>query len=124
MISKEEKQNPLGKQTVLSLPLSIFAIQTEVPTKENNEVTQGSQPTKLATMDYMEAGVPIDFMAEENDFEKRFKAVLSELNKQQDAVLFIDEIISIFLVHNFRISFHFFKRITSNKNNKPNNKRT
>ncbi|WP_297922876.1 ATP-dependent Clp protease ATP-binding subunit ClpA [uncultured Agitococcus sp.] len=29
------------------------------------------------------------------DFEKRFKAVLSELNKQQDAVLFIDEIHTI-----------------------------
>jgi hypothetical protein len=81
LISEEEKKNPLGKQTVLSLPLSIFAIQTEVPTKENNEVTQGSQPTKLATMDYMEAGVPIDFMSEETDFEKRFNEWTKLLDK-------------------------------------------
>jgi hypothetical protein len=81
LISEEEKKNPLGKQTVLTLPLSIFAIQTEVPTKENNEVTQGSQPTKLATMDYMEAGVPIDFMPEETDFEKRFNEWTKLLDK-------------------------------------------
>ncbi len=81
LISEEEKKNPLGKQTVLTLPLSIFAIQTEVPTKENNEVTQGSQPTKLATMDYMEAGVPIDFMSEETDFEKRFNEWTKLLDK-------------------------------------------
>jgi hypothetical protein len=81
LISEEEKKNPLGKQTVLTLPLSIFAIQTEVPTKENNEVTQGSQPTKLATMDYMEAGVPIDFMSEEPDFEKRFDEWAKLLDK-------------------------------------------
>jgi hypothetical protein len=81
LISEEEKKNPLGKQTVLTIPLSIFAIQTEVPTKENNEVTQGSQPTKLVTMDYMEAGVPIDFMSEELDFEKRFNEWIKLLDK-------------------------------------------
>jgi hypothetical protein len=81
LISEEEKKNPLGKQTVLTLPLSIFAIQTEVPTKENNEVTQGSQPTKLATMDFMQAGVPIDFMSEEPDFEKRFDEWVKLLDK-------------------------------------------
>jgi hypothetical protein len=81
LISEEEKKNPLGKQTVLTLPLSIFAIQTEVPTKENNEVTQGSQPTKLATMDFMQAGVPIDFMSEEPDFEKRFDEWTKLLDK-------------------------------------------
>jgi len=80
LISKEEKQNPTGSQTVLTLPLSIFAIQTEVPTKETNEVTQGSQPTKLATMDFMEAGVPIDFLPEEKSFEVR----LNEWNKLLD----------------------------------------
>tara|TARA_R110000868_G_scaffold14426_1_gene67111 strand:- start:11101 stop:24315 length:13215 start_codon:yes stop_codon:yes gene_type:complete len=72
IISEEEKKNPLGPQTVLSLPLSIFAIQTEVPTKEDNQVTQGTQPTKLATMDYMQAGVPIDFMADTPSFETRY----------------------------------------------------
>jgi hypothetical protein len=81
LISEEEKKNPLGKQTVLTIPLSIFAIQTEVPTKEDNQVTQGSQPTKLATMDYMQAGVPIDFMSEELDFEKRFNEWTKLLDK-------------------------------------------
>jgi hypothetical protein len=81
LISKEEKKNPLGKQTVLTIPLSIFAIQTEVPTKENNKVTQGSQPTKLATMDFMEAGVPIDFMAEEEDFTTRYNEWIKLIDK-------------------------------------------
>ena len=81
LISEEEKKNPLGKQTVLTIPLSIFAIQTEVPTKENNKVTQGSQPTKLATMDYMQAGVPIDFMAEEEDFTTRYNEWIKLLDK-------------------------------------------
>lgn len=81
LISAEEKKNPLGKQTVLSIPLSIFGIQTEVPTKENNKVTQGSQPTKLATMDFMEAGVPIDFMAEEKDFTTRYNEWIKLLDK-------------------------------------------
>jgi len=74
LISEEEKQYPTGPQTVLTIPLSIVGVQTEVPTKEENKVTQGSQPTKLATMDFMEAGVPIDFMSEEKNFEKRFNA--------------------------------------------------
>jgi hypothetical protein len=81
LISAEEKKNPLGKQTVLKIPLSIFAIQTEVPTKEDNKVTQGSQPTKLATMDYMQAGVPIDFMAEEKDFTTRYNEWIKLLDK-------------------------------------------
>ena len=52
--------------------ITCVSYQTEVPTKEDNKVTQGSQPTKLATMDYMQAGVPIDFMSEEEDFTTRY----------------------------------------------------
>jgi len=81
LISEEEKNNQTGKQTVFTLPLSIFAIQTEVPTKEKGQVTQGSQPTKLATMDFMQAGVPIDFMPEETDFEKRYNGWNNLLDK-------------------------------------------
>lgn len=80
LISEEEKQYPTGPQTVLTIPLSIVGVQTEVPTKEENKVTQGSQPTKLATMDFMEAGVPVDFMSEEKNFGKRF----NEWNKLID----------------------------------------
>jgi hypothetical protein len=48
-------------QTVINVPFSIISIQTEVPTKEDGGTTQGSQITKLATLDFMEAGVPIDY---------------------------------------------------------------
>ncbi len=56
-------------QTVLQIPFNIISIQTEVPTKTNNETTQGSQITKLATLDMMDAGVPIDFKLMDGDVE-------------------------------------------------------
>lgn len=46
-----------------NIPFSIIGVQSEVPSKTGNSVTEGSQMTKLATLDYMEAGVPIDFEA-------------------------------------------------------------
>lgn len=73
-VSEEEKQNPLGPQTVLNVPFAIIGIQSEVPSKDANDVTRGSQVTKLATLDFMEAGVPIDFMSDEEDFAKRYTA--------------------------------------------------
>jgi hypothetical protein len=48
-----------------NIPFSIMGLQTEVPSKDNPVVTQGSQITKLVTMDFMEAGVPIDFKIKE-----------------------------------------------------------
>ena len=51
---------------VINVPFSIMSIQSEVPSKEDAFVTRGSQMTKLITMDYMEAGVPIDFEHGEN----------------------------------------------------------
>ena len=44
-----------------NIPFSIISSQTEVPSKDNNQVRTGSQLTKLATMDFMNAGVPIDY---------------------------------------------------------------
>ena len=38
-----------------------MAVQSEVPSKAEDLVTRGSQVTKLVTMDFMEAGVPIDY---------------------------------------------------------------
>ncbi len=58
---------------VSKIPFAIVAVQSEVPSKDTPLVTQGSQITKLATMDFMEAGIPIDFM-EESEFEDRFVA--------------------------------------------------
>ena len=58
-------------QGVTFIPYSILGIQAEVPSKEAAYVTQGSQITKLATMDFMEAGVPIDFEPDLT-FDERF----------------------------------------------------
>lgn len=50
------------EEAITNIPYSIFSIQTEVPSKEESITTRGTQVTKLVTMDFMEAGVPIDFM--------------------------------------------------------------
>ena len=63
-----------------NIPFSIVGLQTEVPSKDTPIVTQGSQITKLVTMDYMEAGVPIDFEVKDKkgnvieDINERFVA--------------------------------------------------
>jgi hypothetical protein len=79
---------------VINVPFSIMSIQTEVPSKEDNLVTRGSQMTKLVTMDFMEAGVPVDFMQNEKDFDKRMAAwykIPSETEKRKASPLY-DEI--------------------------------
>ena len=43
------------------VPFSVMGIQSEVPSKEVNLVTRGSQTTKLITLDMFDNGVPIDF---------------------------------------------------------------
>ena len=63
------------KRAVSKIPFTIVAVQSEVPSKDAAEVTQGSQITKLATMDYLESGVPVDFMPGK-EFEDRFLAWL------------------------------------------------
>ena len=73
-VSQEELDNPLGPQTVLNVPFAIMSIQSEVPSKDEAVVTRGSQMTKLATLDFMQAGVPIDFMPEEKDANKKYTA--------------------------------------------------
>lgn len=70
--TEEEKNDVNLEQGITKVPYSIMAIQSEVPTKEENTSTIGSQMTKLATMDFMDAGMPIDFEAKEKDFDKRF----------------------------------------------------
>ncbi len=59
------------KRAVTNIPFTIVAVQSEVPSKDAPVTTQGSQITKLATMDYLESGVPVDFMPGE-EFEDRF----------------------------------------------------
>src|SRR6478736_2670771 len=73
---------------VNGIPFSIINIQTEVPSKDKPQVTQGSQVTKLATMDFMDAGVPIDF--EKGTFSSRFAKwiVLSESEKEKASPIY------------------------------------
>jgi hypothetical protein len=65
------------KRAVSKIPFTIVAVQSEVPSKDTPSVTQGSQITKLATMDYLQSGVPIDFMPELPTFEERFSEWLA-----------------------------------------------
>jgi len=48
-------------EETIKVPFSIMGIQSEVPSKEKDLVTRGSQPTKLITLDMFDNGVPIDF---------------------------------------------------------------
>lgn len=59
-------------EEINNIPFTIMGVQSEVPSKEEAIVTQGSQITKLVTLDFLEAGMPIDFMPEEKDFNKRY----------------------------------------------------
>jgi hypothetical protein len=52
---------PFTEKQLVNVPFSIMATQSDVPSKEDGEGTRGSQVTKLATLDLMEAGVPIDY---------------------------------------------------------------
>jgi hypothetical protein len=70
--TEEQKNNPMMPQTVLNVPFAIMSIQSDVPSKEENEVTRGSQMTKLATLDFMAAGVPIDFRPDIESFTERY----------------------------------------------------
>jgi hypothetical protein len=72
-------------QNVINVPFKIMAIQAEVPSKEKALVTRGSQMTKLLTMDFMAAGVPVDFMPNETNFNKRYQAwnALDEAGKEK-----------------------------------------
>jgi len=70
---EKEMINVYQKQAVSNIPFTIMGVQAEVPSKEAAYVTQGSQITKLATLDFMEAGVPIDFDIDNaGDFNTRF----------------------------------------------------
>jgi len=61
-------------ENVSNIPFDIIGIQAEVPSKDTNDTTQGSQITKLVTMDLMQAGVPVDFAPEITDIDERFAA--------------------------------------------------
>ena len=59
--------------SIVNVPYSIISVQSEVPSKEESYVTRGSQMTKLITMDFLEAGVPVDFFPSKT-ISQRYKA--------------------------------------------------
>jgi|688.fasta_scaffold00112_30 hypothetical protein len=74
---------------VFNVPFDIMSVQSEVPSKDTPLVTRGSQVTKLITMDYMEAGVPVDF-EETKTFPERYKAwyALDEEGRIKESTLY------------------------------------
>jgi len=64
---------PVTKKNITKVPFSIIGIQAEVPSKETGDVTRGSQVTKLVTLDFLDCGVPLDFMTGK-DFGQRLAA--------------------------------------------------
>jgi hypothetical protein len=86
------QDNVYTKQAVSNIPFSIMGVQAEVPSKDSNYVTQGSQVTKLVTLDFMQAGVPIDFDTKTEDFNARFVKwiKLSEEQKLKESELYKD----------------------------------
>ena len=90
-VGAEELHSTYNKETgefnntpyegVINVPFSIMSVQSEVPSKAEALVTRGSQVTKLLTLDYLAAGVPIDFFPGK-DFDLRYKA-WDKLTKDQ-----------------------------------------
>jgi hypothetical protein len=74
LYNKDGSFNEAVFEGVVNVPFAIMSIQSEVPSKDDNFVSRGSQMTKLVTLDYMAAGVPIDFMTDEKDFGARYEA--------------------------------------------------
>ena len=82
------------KRSVTNVPFKIMGIQTDVPTKDKFEGPQASQITKLATMDFRQGGVPIDYVPEGVSNPESFNDVfiswmkLSEREKQAKSELY------------------------------------
>lgn len=77
-------------RNIVNIPFDIIGIQTDVPSKDKASTTRGSQITKLLTMDLMEAGIPVDFMEDEVQFNKRYEAwfTLTDEEKAEKSPLF------------------------------------
>jgi len=74
LYNKDSSFNEAAFEGIVNVPFAIMSVQSEVPSKDDNDVTRGSQMTKLVTLDYMAAGMPIDFMNDEKDFGARYEA--------------------------------------------------
>ena len=71
----------IKKTEITEVPLGILAIQSEVPSKDDETVRRGTQITKLVTLDFLDAGLPFDFMGD-SSLEDRIDA-WKELSEEQ-----------------------------------------
>jgi predicted NAD-dependent protein-ADP-ribosyltransferase YbiA (DUF1768 family) len=79
----DQKGDIMAAQTVINIPFSIMSIQSEVPSKDDGDITRGSQMTKLATLDFLQGGVPVDFKPEEKNFNKKYKEFFVDMSEEQ-----------------------------------------
>jgi hypothetical protein len=86
---------PIKDSDKINIPFSIISVQSEVPSKDESFVTRGSQITKLVTLDFLQAGVPFDFMSDEKNFDKRLEAWenLKDEKAMSDASPFFKELL-------------------------------
>lgn len=87
---KDGQFNNDAYKGIINVPFSIMSVQAEVPSKDTPLVTRGSQITKLITLDFMEAGVPVDFFPGQ-PFANRYKAwykITSEEERKQKSELY------------------------------------
>ncbi len=86
---------PIKDTDKINIPFSIISVQSEVPSKDESFVTRGSQITKLVTLDFLQAGVPFDFMSDEKNFDKRLEAweALEDEKAMSDASPFFKELL-------------------------------
>jgi hypothetical protein len=86
---------PIKDTDKINIPFSIISVQSEVPSKDEAFVTRGSQITKLVTLDFLQAGVPFDFMSDVKDFNKRLEAWenLEDEKAMSDASPFFKELL-------------------------------
>jgi len=54
---------PFKEEDIVNVPYSIIGEHSAVPSVQENNIPMGSQITKMATMDLMDCGVPIDYEA-------------------------------------------------------------
>ncbi len=79
---------PSYDSAVTNVPFAIISVQSDVPSKDIALVTRGSQMTKLVTLDFMEAGVPVDFMKDEKDINVRLKAWENTEDKEEASKIY------------------------------------
>jgi hypothetical protein len=72
---------PVAKNEITEVPFGILAIQSDVPSKDDEKVRRGTQVTKLVTLDFLDAGLPSDFMPDDT-LEERV-AAWKEMTEEQ-----------------------------------------